>query len=78
MNLVSVVIKEKYGKVPAASKVTGQYTTQLYRWIEMGALVDREGNVFRYQDGATVDRDGESVMGKVYVLIGKFSRGLDK
>ena len=78
MNLVSVVVKEKYGKVPAASKATGQYTTQLYRWIEMGALVDREGNVFRYKDGATVDRDGESVMGKVYVLIGTFSRELDK
>ncbi len=78
MNLVSIVIKEKYGKVPAASKATGQYTTQLYRWIEMGALVDREGNVFRYQDGATVDRDGESVLCKVYVLIGTFSRELDK
>tara|TARA_R110000765_G_scaffold232835_3_gene336135 strand:+ start:5682 stop:5918 length:237 start_codon:yes stop_codon:yes gene_type:complete len=78
MNLVSVVIKEKYGKVPAASKATGQYTTQLYRWIEMGALVDREGNVFRYQDGATVDRDGESVLCKVYVWIGKFSREVSR
>ena len=78
MNLVSVVVKEKYGNVPKTAKATGQYTAQLYRWIKMSALVDRKGNVFRYQDGATVDRDGESVMCKVYVLIGKFTRESSK
>jgi hypothetical protein len=78
LNLVSVVIKEKYGSVPKASKATGQYTTQLYRWVKMGALVDRDNNVYQYSDGATVDGDGESLMCKVYVLIGKFTRELNK
>ena len=73
MNLVSVVIKEKYGnKIREACREAGKDPKQYYRWCEMGALIDAAGNVYRYVDGATIDSDGESVQGKVYVLIGKF------
>jgi hypothetical protein len=77
LNLVSVVIKEM-PNIRQACREAKVAPKQLYRWVKMGALIDRLGNIYRYQDGATVDRDGESVIGKVYVLIGKFTRELDK
>ena len=46
MQLVETVIPEQYGSVPKASKITGQYTTTLYRWIKSGAMVDSKGTVW--------------------------------
>ena len=46
MQLVETLIAEQYGSVPAASKITGQYTTTFYRWIKNGAMVDSHGDVY--------------------------------
>jgi hypothetical protein len=72
MNLVSEVVKEFSQSVRKACKAAGVDPTQVSRWIAMGALIDNAGNVFRYVDGATIDKDGEVILCKVHTLIGKF------
>ena len=47
MQLVETVIKEQYGgSVTNASKITGQHTTNFYRWIKVKAMVDSKGQVY--------------------------------
>jgi hypothetical protein len=74
LNLVSEVIKElkEFKSVRKACRDAKVDPTQISRWIAMGALIDNAGNVFRYVDGATIDKDGKVILCKVYKLIGKF------
>ncbi|MFT6988171.1 MAG: hypothetical protein ACJASL_000131 [Paraglaciecola sp.] len=71
MNLVSEAIKE-FKSVRKACMDAKVDPTQVSRWVAMGALIDPVGNVFRYVDGATIDKDGKVILCKVYKLIGNF------
>jgi|GEM_PF-4902575 len=57
MQLVKDVIKEQYGgSTRLCTRLTGQHTAQLYRWMEYGCMVDSKGVVWKPQ-GKLANKD---------------------